>query len=201
MCKTNLISSIITSNYTKMILFARDFVRRLIINVLVFKAKIKKLLKISVVEPSASPFASPNLLVKNGKIMRLWIDKQKLNSVIKKDAHLLPRIDNIFDTLTCSKYLTTLHLTMWFHKVSASRWSRANYIFNSVRTFWLLQDAFWLSQCTSDFNATHNNGPFRNALNYILVNLDIIIFKRNLNISISNVLMMCCFISKMLGKN
>ena len=48
--------------------------------------------------------------------MRLCINYRKLNNLTKKDAHLLPRIEGIFDTLSGSKYFTTLlHLAMGYH--------------------------------------------------------------------------------------
>ena len=46
--------------------------------------------------------------------MRLCIDYRKLNSLTKKDAHPLPRIEDIFDTLSGSKYFTTLDLAMGY---------------------------------------------------------------------------------------
>ena len=49
--------------------------------------------------------------------MRLCIDYRKLNAVTKKDAHPLPRIEDIFDTLTGSKFFCTLDLAMGYHQV------------------------------------------------------------------------------------
>ena len=49
--------------------------------------------------------------------MRLCIDYRKLNSVTKKDAHPLPRIKDIVDTLSGSKFCSTLDLAMRYHQV------------------------------------------------------------------------------------
>ena len=49
--------------------------------------------------------------------MQLCIDYRKLNSVIKNDAHPLPLIEDIFDTLSRSKFFTTLDLAMGYHQV------------------------------------------------------------------------------------
>ena len=49
--------------------------------------------------------------------MRLCIDYLKLNAVTKTDAHPLPRIEDIFDTLTSSKFFCTLDLAMCYHQV------------------------------------------------------------------------------------
>ena len=47
--------------------------------------------------------------------MRLCIDYHKLNAVTKKDAHPLPRNEDIFDTLTGSIYFCMLDLAMGYH--------------------------------------------------------------------------------------
>ena len=84
----------------------------------VLKAEVDKLQKARMVEPSASPFASPTILVrkKDGK-WRLCIDYRKLNTITKKDAHPLSRIKDIFDTLAGSKFFTILDLMMEYHQV------------------------------------------------------------------------------------
>ena len=84
----------------------------------VLKAEVDKLQSACMVEPSCSPFASPTILVKTTDgSWRLYIDFRKLNSVTKKDAHPLPRVENIFDTLAGSKFFTTLDLEMEYHQV------------------------------------------------------------------------------------
>ena len=84
----------------------------------VLKTEVDKLRGLGMVEASSSPFASPTILVKkkDGN-WRLCIDYRKLNSVTKKDAHPLPRIEDIFDTLAGSKFFTTLDLAMGYHQV------------------------------------------------------------------------------------
>ena len=47
--------------------------------------------------------------------MRLCIDYRKLNSITKKDAHPIPGIEDIFDTLSGSKFFTTLDMAMGYH--------------------------------------------------------------------------------------
>lgn len=84
----------------------------------VLKAEVDKLQRMGAIEPSTSPFASPTILVKKKDgTMRLCIDYRKLNAITKKDAHPLPRIEDIFDTLSGSKYFTTLDLAMGYHQV------------------------------------------------------------------------------------
>ena len=84
----------------------------------VLKAEVEKLQNAGAVVPSTSPFASPTILVKKKDgSMRRCIDYSKLNAVTKKDAHLLPCIEDIFCTLTGSKYFCTLDLAMGYHQV------------------------------------------------------------------------------------
>ena len=79
----------------------------------VLKAEVDRLQSACMVEPSCSPFASPTILVKKtDRSLRLCIDYRKLNSVRKKEAHPLPRVEDIFDTLAGSKIFTTLDLAM-----------------------------------------------------------------------------------------
>ena len=83
----------------------------------VLKAEVDKLHKMKAIESSISQFASPTVLVKKKDgTMPLSIDYKKLNS-ITKNAHPLPRINNIFDTLSGSKFFFTLDLAMGYHQV------------------------------------------------------------------------------------
>ena len=82
----------------------------------VLKGVIDKLQKAGAIEPSITPFSSPVILVcKKGGTMRLCIDYRKLNSITKKDAHPIPGIEDIFDTLSGSKFFTTLDMAMGYH--------------------------------------------------------------------------------------
>ena len=87
------------------------------VQITVLKSEVEKLQRMGAIEPSISPFASPTILVKkkDGTI-RLCIDYRMLNVITKKDAHPLPRIEDVFDTLSGSKYFTTLDLAMGYHQ-------------------------------------------------------------------------------------
>ena len=84
----------------------------------VHKAEIDKLQKAEAVVSSTSSFASPTILVKKKDgSMRLCIDYRKLNTVTKKDAHPFPRIEDIFYTITGSKFFCILDLAKGYHQV------------------------------------------------------------------------------------
>ena len=98
----------------------------------ILKNEMEKLQKMGAIEPSTSPFSSPTILVKKKDgTMRLCIDYRKLNSFTKKDAHPLPRIEDIFDTLSGSKYFTTLDLAMGYHQVEVRPEDREKTAFNT----------------------------------------------------------------------
>ena len=93
----------------------------------ILTTEVDKLQNIKAREPLISLFASPLIQIKTKDgTMRLCIDYQKLNSVTKADAHPLPRIEDIFDTLSGSKFFTTLDLAMGYHqvKVLPEDWER-----------------------------------------------------------------------------
>ena len=82
----------------------------------VLKADVDKLEKAGVVVPLRSPFECPKILVKkNTGSMRIFIVYRKLNAVTNKDAHLLFRIIDIFNTITGSKYFSTLDMAIRYH--------------------------------------------------------------------------------------
>ena len=80
--------------------------------------EVARMLHSGVVKHSQSPWASPIVVVrkKDGSI-RLCIDYRKLNSITKKDAHPLPRIEDLLDTLAGSRFFTTLDLASGYHQV------------------------------------------------------------------------------------
>ena len=76
------------------------------------------MLKQGVIKPSASPWASPIVLVrkKDGN-MRFCVDYRKLNSITKLDVFPLPRIDNTLDLLAQNSLFSTLDFASGYWQV------------------------------------------------------------------------------------
>ena len=70
------------------------------------------------IREAQDPWASPVVLIKkkNGKL-RFCVDYRKLNAVMKKDAYLLPRIDDVFDSLTHACWFSSLDLASGYWQV------------------------------------------------------------------------------------
>ena len=67
---------------------------------------------------SKSPWSSPVVLVKKkNRKLRLCIDYRKLNKITKRDVYLLPRIDEILDTLKGAKWFSTLDLASGYWQI------------------------------------------------------------------------------------
>ena len=76
---------------------------------------VKDILEKGVIRPSASAWASPIVLVpKRDGSLRFCVDYRKVNSIIKKDVYPLPRIDDILDTLSETRYFSTQDLASGF---------------------------------------------------------------------------------------
>lgn len=73
--------------------------------------EIDKMLEDKVIEPSDSTWAANVCLVKKKDgSKRFCIDFRKLNSITRKDAYTLPRIDETLDTMTGQSWFCTLDL-------------------------------------------------------------------------------------------
>ena len=86
---------------------------------------LNEMLERGVVEPSASPWASPIVLVrKKDGSTRFCVDYRKLNDVTRKDAYPLPRIDATLDTLHGSQWFSTLDLLSGYWQVEVDEADR-----------------------------------------------------------------------------
>lgn len=96
-----------------------------------FKQKIideelRRMLDMDIIEPSASAWSSPILLVpKKDKTYRFCVDYRALNAVTQKDAYPLPYVSAILDRLKGSKFLSSIDIKSAYHQVGVKQSSRA----------------------------------------------------------------------------
>ena len=91
----------------------------------------QKLFERGQIEESTSPWSSPVVLVKKkDKTIRFCIDYRRLNAITVKDAFPLPRIDEIFDQLTDSKYYTKFDFKSGYFQIPLSKEDRPKTAFS-----------------------------------------------------------------------
>ena len=91
-----------------------------------------EMLQKDVIQPSASPWGSPVVLVqKKDGTMRFCIDYRQLNAVTRKDAYPLPRIDKTLEALGGLKWFSTLDLLSGYWQVEMSKQDRLKTAFST----------------------------------------------------------------------
>ena len=95
-------------------------------------AEVAILLREQRIEPSTSSWCSPVVLVrkKDGNA-RFCVDYRKLNAITKKDSFPLPRLDDIFDQLSGSRYFTKLDFKSGYFQVPLASLDRPKTAFST----------------------------------------------------------------------
>ena len=94
--------------------------------------QLKEMLQQEIVRPSCSPWASLAVIVeKKDGTLRFCIDFWKLNDVTVKDAHPLPRIDDILEALKGAKIFSTLDLKSGYWQVPIKEEHKSNTAFRT----------------------------------------------------------------------
>ena len=84
----------------------------------IVEEEIQKMLDQGVIRPSNSPYSAPITLVpKPDSSWRFCSDYRQLNAITKKDAHPLPLIQDIFDSLAGAKIFSTLDLASGYWQI------------------------------------------------------------------------------------
>ena len=84
----------------------------------VLEEEIDKLEQKGIIEKSCSPWSAPIVLVqKKDLTWRLCVDYRKLNDKTIKDAYPIPRIEDNLDSLSGSKWFSSLDLDMAYHQI------------------------------------------------------------------------------------
>ena len=90
-----------------------------------------------IIEPSASPWSSPVVLVKKKDgTLRFCVDYRKLNSATRKDSYPLPRIDDTLEALAGSKWFSTLDLKSGYWQVELDKEDREKTAFSAGNGLW-----------------------------------------------------------------
>ena len=100
----------------------REDVRRLL----------REMLNNGIVEPSEGPWSSPIVLAKKKDgTLRFCVDYRKVNTITKRDAYPLPRIDDTLGTLGGFKFFTTMDLASGYWQVEMAPEDRPKTAFST----------------------------------------------------------------------
>ncbi|UYV63208.1 K02A2.6-like, partial [Cordylochernes scorpioides] len=84
----------------------------------VIQSEVEKMMETKIIRPSSSPWASHVILVrKKDGSLRFCVDYRRLNKITKKDVYPLPRIDDALDTLSGSRYFSTMDMRSGYWQI------------------------------------------------------------------------------------
>lgn len=88
--------------------------------------EIDEMLKLGVIEPSSSPWASPVVIVnkKNTDKVRFCVDYRKLNAVTERDSYPLPLVSETLDKLKDAQYLSSIDIKSAYWQVPVAEASK-----------------------------------------------------------------------------
>ena len=118
-------------------------------------AQVQQMLFSNVIRPSNSPWASPVVMVwKKDGSLRFCVDFRQLNAATVKDAHPLPRIDDLLDALHGAKWFSTLDLKSGYWQVPITEQDKAKTTFrtSSGQLFEFNQVPFGLCNAPATFS-------------------------------------------------
>ena len=96
------------------------------------KGMLERMENQGIIEPGNGPWAAPIVLAKKKDgSWRLCVDYRKMNSLTKKDAYPIPRIDDTLDALSGARWFSTIDLAIGYWQVEVEQTDREKTAFST----------------------------------------------------------------------
>lgn len=139
------------------------------------RKQIDDMLKRGIIRESNSPYSAPIVLVKKKDgTSRFCVDYRKLNSVTKKDAYPIPRIDQTLENLKGARYFSSMDLATGYWQVPVASRDQHKTAFGTSDggLFEYLVMAFGLTNAPATFQRLMNKLFEKQLFVFILIFLD-----------------------------